>query len=224
MWCNLIRRKIRLHLSDQEIKSNQIKLTWTKQIILLFMPMFHDIISSTLFLFLFISFYIVLFLSSIFHCFLSPSDFFLLFSSPSASPSLCSQHYPLLSLHGFSYALPLASQNSWIDSKTVIFWKSLSSSTFANTLPLFTTLFKNYLSSNFKIHQCTNIPLENYQLLYLSLPLSGCVNIMSGQEIKIEEDLEKLINWNSKALWRYNGREEEDGRKKGESSMKWSEV
>ena len=47
---------------------------------------------------------------------------------------------------------------------------------------------------------------------------------MSGQEIKIEEDLEKLINWNSKALWRYNGREEEDDRKKGESSMKWSEV
>ena len=115
MWCNLIRRKIRLHLSDQEIRSNQIKLTRTKRIIFSFMPMFHDIISCSLFLFLFISFYFVLFLSSIFHCFLSPSDFFLFFSSPSASPSLCSQHYPLLSLHGFSYSLPLASQNSWID-------------------------------------------------------------------------------------------------------------
>ena len=33
MWCNLIRRKIRLHLSDQEIKSNQIKLTRTRRII-----------------------------------------------------------------------------------------------------------------------------------------------------------------------------------------------
>ena len=47
---------------------------------------------------------------------------------------------------------------------------------------------------------------------------------MSGQEIKIIEDLEKLINWNSKALWRYNGREEEDDRKKGESGLKWNEV
>ena len=47
---------------------------------------------------------------------------------------------------------------------------------------------------------------------------------MSAQEIKIEEDLEKLINWNSKALWRYNGREEEGDRKKGELGMKWSEV
>ena len=47
---------------------------------------------------------------------------------------------------------------------------------------------------------------------------------MSTQEIKIEEDLEKIINWNSKALGRNNGREEEDGRKKGESGIKWSEV
>ena len=47
---------------------------------------------------------------------------------------------------------------------------------------------------------------------------------MSAQEIKIEEDLVKIINWNSKALWSYNGREEENGRKKGESGIKWSEV
>ena len=58
--------------------------------------------------------------------------------------------------------------------------------------------------------------------LSLSLSLSGCANIMSGQEIKIEEDLEKLMNWNSKALGRYNGREEENGRKKGESGLKWN--
>ena len=109
MWCNLIRRKIRLNWSDQEIKENQIKLTRTKQnltkqsrIILLFIPMVHDIISCSFFTFLFISFYFlqflfisfyfflfhfisfyfVLFVTSIFHCFLSPSHSSSFFSFP----------------------------------------------------------------------------------------------------------------------------------------------
>ena len=94
MWCNLIRRKIRLNLSDQEIKSNQIRLNWlgqkqnlTKQsrIILLFMPMVHYLISCSFLYFLLfpsISIHFVLFVTSIFHCFFISILFLIFLSFP----------------------------------------------------------------------------------------------------------------------------------------------
>ena len=166
MWCNLIRRKIRLNLSDQEIKSNQIRLNWLGQnkifrnrvelfccscqwSIILFLAVFY--ISFYFLPFLFISFY----LSHLFFTvFLSPSyslSFFLFLSIS------FSQYYHLIPLQAFYYPFLLTSQNSWIDSKTVISRESISSSTFAYSLPPFTALFKNYLLSNFKIHQCVNV-------------------------------------------------------------------
>ena len=113
-------------------------------------------ISCSFFLFLFISSYFILFRSTsfylshlfftVFYLHLIPHLSFLFLSIS------FSQHYPLISVQAFYYPFLLTSQNSWIDSETVIFRESISSTTFANSLPPFTTLFKNYLSSNFKIH------------------------------------------------------------------------